>query len=318
MPALSVSPNGVLAYAPEAVGRQRRLVWFDRQGNRVGELPAQLPAGGVAGSAQQVRLSPDGTRLAYVRSADGGGPTAVWVADLQSGRTSRVTFGEGETAPLWTPDGESLCYVGRAGDGYEIRVRKLGGGERVLLSGRGRNRVVPLDWSPDGQFLAIADMNALKLLPLRHTGPGQPELIDVGVNSGFSFPQARFSPDGNYLAMVAAPGAESEIHVMPMPPGSGTWTLAKGTQPTWRSDGRELFYLEADMSLTSIDVTGAESFQTGSPRPLFTTAIDNLEVTKSNSYEVAPGGQRFLIRVPEQGAVAPLTVVMNWWAALKD
>lgn len=132
---------------------------------------------------------------------------------------------------------------------------------------------------------------------------------------------ARFTREAKTLAALAlvdTPAGEREIHIVPTPPATGNWTVARGAQPVWRADGKELFYLEPDLTLASIEVTTAPSLQVGLPRPLFTANIDNLQANASNTYEVSPDGQRFLIRVPVEASAAPMNVIMNWWAALED
>jgi dipeptidyl aminopeptidase/acylaminoacyl peptidase len=256
--------------------------------------------------------------VAFDGIGEAGGLSAVWVADLDSPQISRVTFGQGESTPVWSPDGESLCYRASTGSTDEIRVKKLGGAERVLFSGQ---RVTPLDWSPDNRFVAVNDSGSVKLLPLDHDGSQMPVPLDLGrrqIGARIGAQQARFSPDGKYLALVAVPGAESEVHIVPMPPATGDWTIAKGAQPVWRRDGRELFYLRPDLTLMSVEVSHAASLQLGLAKPLFVAGIDSLEAIGSNGYEASADGQRFLIRVPEGTSSSPLTVMTNWWAVLKD
>jgi len=52
------------------------------------------------------------------------------------------------------------------------------------------------------------------------------------------------------------------------------------------------------------------------PKPLFITKVRNYGAP--NRYVVAPDGQRFLVNAPAgDGAVAPITVVVNWTSGLK-
>jgi hypothetical protein len=58
---------------------------------------------------------------------------------------------------------------------------------------------------------------------------------------------------------------------------------------------------------------GTNSVQPSTPHALFTLAVDDLVFSP---YEVAPDGQRFLVRAMSQQA-APLTAIVNWPALLK-
>jgi 20S proteasome alpha/beta subunit len=109
----------------------------------------------------------------------------------------------------------------------------------------------------------------------------------------------------------------------------GKWALspAGGEEPRWRSDGKELFYLDPGGRLFAVPVqnTGPKSsFAMGAPKALFDTRLSREErwqgysVPLFHSYDVSADGRRFLIRVVrEQGAEAPLVLVTNWQALLK-
>jgi hypothetical protein len=59
---------------------------------------------------------------------------------------------------------------------------------------------------------------------------------------------------------------------------------------------------------------GADSVQPSAPRELFRLPGDDIGFSP---YEVAPDGQRFLVRATPQQAAQPLTVIVNWPALLK-
>jgi hypothetical protein len=93
----------------------------------------------------------------------------------------------------------------------------------------------------------------------------------------------------------------------------------------WSADGREVFFLNAvgsagKMMAADIRESGS-SVQAGMPHELFPHETANIShVQPSNQYTVAPDG-RFLLVRPATGAAdttsIPITVVVNWLAALK-
>ena len=85
-----------------------------------------------------------------------------------------------------------------------------------------------------------------------------------------------------------------------------------GTNPRWRGDGRELFYLAPDGKMMAVEVIAGEKFDVGTPTPLFQTPPGAIVG------DVTPDGKRFLLLTPVgPSASVPFTVVLNWRAGLK-
>jgi len=93
----------------------------------------------------------------------------------------------------------------------------------------------------------------------------------------------------------------------------GKWQISRngGTEPHWRADGEEIFF-ERDGRLFAAAVkTNGSALEPGLPQELF---------TKPNfGWDVTADGKRFLMAVPpaQQNSSVPITVVLNWQAALK-
>jgi hypothetical protein len=87
----------------------------------------------------------------------------------------------------------------------------------------------------------------------------------------------------------------------------------------WRDDGKELFFLALDGTLTSASISTTKDFEAGVPKALFSTgAVYSGTGTGNNhrQYAVAKDGKRFLVKVPEERrSSALITVVVNWLAA---
>ncbi|MEQ1908551.1 MAG: hypothetical protein ABMA15_06995, partial [Vicinamibacterales bacterium] len=96
----------------------------------------------------------------------------------------------------------------------------------------------------------------------------------------------------------------------------GQWQVstAGGITPTWRADGKELFYVNpaGAMMAAPITVTGA-TLAPGAPAVLFPTRIygGGVDNQQNRQYDVAPDG-RFLINTVIDSATAPITLLMNW------
>ena len=87
--------------------------------------------------------------------------------------------------------------------------------------------------------------------------------------------------------------------------------------PTWRSDGKSLYFLASDEKLMQADVTPKGSaIEVGIPREIFQAPFTPAG-PGTRTYDVAANGQSFLILSSKETAPVPLTLVSNWTAGLK-
>jgi len=133
----------------------------------------------------------------------------------------------------------------------------------------------------------------------------------------FNESQGQFSPDGKWMAYVSDESGGPQIYVQSFPMLSGKFQISSdgGTQPRWRRDGKELFYLAPDRKMMAVTVRTGATFEAGTPQTLFETTLDVAFL--GPNYAVAADGQRFLLNTPVESASAPMTIVLNWPALLK-
>ena len=128
----------------------------------------------------------------------------------------------------------------------------------------------------------------------------------------------QLDPSGQWLSYQSNASGRYEVSIRPFPgPGAPVQaSIEGGTQPRWRRDGRELFYLDLQRRLTAVPVTfGADgTLDVGSPQLLFQTRIGGSNFLQKE-YLVAPDGQRFLLDTPVGDASPPLAVILNWQPA---
>lgn len=132
---------------------------------------------------------------------------------------------------------------------------------------------------------------------------------------------ARLSPDSRWIADVSNESGPSELHVQPFPPTGSRWQLSRGgaSQVQWRRDGREIFYVAPDKKLMAVSVTAeGASLTWRDPQPLMETRMTGWERSSAGccQYAAAGDGERFLISTARNVAV-PMTIVLNWTAALR-
>jgi hypothetical protein len=83
-----------------------------------------------------------------------------------------------------------------------------------------------------------------------------------------------------------------------------------------------MFYLAADGKIMAVDVKTSPKFESGAPKALFDARIaSNYPLYTAFRYDVTADGKRFIVnnvaRDQDVSASAPITVVLNWQAALK-
>jgi len=88
-----------------------------------------------------------------------------------------------------------------------------------------------------------------------------------------------------------------------------------GFAPAWRGDGRELFYETPSGSVMSVAVQQGQSFETGTPRLLFTAPFLPGGAGSAGDYDVSNDGKRFLLNLPV-GDTQSMTAVLNWMDVL--
>src|SRR5262245_13115874 len=281
----SVSESGVLAYSSGPSRVTTRLTWLDRAGAVTGTV------GGPA-SYLNPALARDDRHVAVSVAEGDAERRAIWILDVQRGGMSRLTFDAiADTSPIWSPDGSRVAFHSvRTG---ESTLRQ------ILVSGAARDeklmagpQLLPSDWSPDGRFITYspsASSSDVWILPL--TGDRKPFAL---VQTPFSERNGAFSPDGRWIAYQSNETGQSQVYVRPFPPTAKKWLVSidGGEQPTWRGDGKELFFLAPDSKMMAATVDTSRQFETGTPQALFVAPA--LGPTNSRQYAVSKDGKRFL------------------------
>lgn len=291
---ISASTNGVLAYRTRTSNLFRQLVWFDREGRRVGE---------VGGTAEYFNpsLSPDEKKLLVSRTDTQIRTRDLWLFELSTGASTRFTFDPGdENYSAWSPDSSRVAFNAvhdSVNDIYEKAINGTSGPKLLLHS----SESTPIrSWSPDGRNLFFEIDSNTWSLPMG--GNGKP----IGP---YPMQHATISPNGKWVAYASIESGRTEVFVQSFPNPDGKWQISTngGREPAWRKDGKELFYISGN-KLVAVDVmTDSPAFRSGVSRTLFEA---NLDGRVQRRYQVASNGQRFLLSVVE--ASSPISVAFSW------
>jgi serine/threonine protein kinase len=318
----SASATGILATRTGNAGGNNQLTWYDRSGKVIGAVPG-------FGTYASLALSRDGTRVAFQDSQQQGS-SDIWLYEFSRGTRDRLTFDPGsDQSPVWSPNGDRVIYSSGhdAVPNLYSKVSSNAGNEEPLL--KSDLPKFPTSWSKDGRFLLylVNDPKTLRdlwILPMtggKDGGPGEPKRF-LGTAAQES--QGQFSPDGKYIAYASDATGRNQIYVRPFSPEGasiGQWMVSVdgGVEPRWGADGRELFFISADSKLMTVPLSTTSGFRPGSPMVLFPVPINGggTNITAIR-WDVAPDGKRFLFStIAAAESSPPITVVLNWQAALR-
>jgi len=304
LPALTLNGRGDIAYFAYPDAPPHFLALVDRSGNA-----RRLPV--PPGRFRHPRVSPDGTRLAVNREAD------LWVLNLRTSAWSRLTTNDNITEPQWSPDGRRLAHtVFDSASGYNPPVLRNADGSgdvRVIRSTIGDAWVS--DWSPDGHHLAVyggrVGMN-VAVVDLDSAEIVHPVTGTVAVARN-----ARFSPDGRWLAYQSNETGRMQVYVVSYPELSQKQTISTegGTEPAWRPRGGELYFRNG-ASMMAVTIRTAPTLEVGTPRELFQGPFLE-DLFGDRSFDVMPDGEHFLMVEANPAAAPELRVIRNWAAELE-
>jgi Tol biopolymer transport system component len=307
-----------LVYRPRFAPRNR-LVWFDR-----GSIVGGETVGTDGARWRFPSLSPDGKKLAALRD-DESDDAGLWFFDLESEHNGRLATGSwlgerpgGALMSTWTPDSDEVVYSSNEPGRWVIYRRSPNGVDSELLLAEPMPDVKRVRDVTEDSILFQGRSFDLWVLPLA----GEREAYRLHI--GGSATHARLSPDGRWLAYDLTEGGGTEIYVTELTRDTEgrlvarepaqRWPVSKtgGTDPQWRRDGRELYYIAPDQTLVAVSVELGETVEIGIPTPLFQASFDRVSLAFGSAYAPAPDGQRFLVAAVSGDNEPRLTAELNW------
>jgi eukaryotic-like serine/threonine-protein kinase len=267
----------VLAYA-RTWPTQGELTWFGRAGVQIGSPPAP------PGDYLSFTLSPDGRRVAISTIDPRTATPDVWVLDLARGSQERLTFDPAIDAnAFWAPDSSRIVFrSNRSGqDRVYVKLVDANAPEELVdlrMRDDGVGSTIVTDYSRDAAHVLMSVFGSTTSFDIWSAGlAGQNEAVAV-VRTPFNEHHAVLSPDGRWLAYVSNESGASQVYVQSFPDGGRRWQISSqgGSEPQWRGDGGELFFLSLDQTLMSVSISTRPGFTPGLPAPLFKRACASI------------------------------------------
>jgi eukaryotic-like serine/threonine-protein kinase len=303
--AFSAASGGVLAYATKASASE--LVWVGRDGRPVSTV--------ARGAFVDFRLSPDQRYLAAAAVEPRSGRADLRLLDLVRGTDVRLTTSPAtDASPVFSPDGSRIVFRSNRERVHDLYIRPAGAGEdRIFL--RTGSAKAPTDWTRDGTLVVFHAKDDRTHYDVWAAPADHPDQAQPLVRTEFDDAQGQVSPSGRWLAYVSNESSRFEVYVQPMHGAGRRWQLSTGggSDPKWRADEREIFYVSRDERLMAVDLGTHGEIEPGTPHPLFPLHDVAVLAPFPSVFDVRPDGQRFLIRAPiEVLQTHPLTVLVNW------
>jgi len=314
--AFSVSVAGRLTYTARSYVAPSQFAFFDRSGKR-------LEAVGPQGQYLGLKVAPD-QRKAILENADyRGGRSPLLLLEFSSGTASPLNIESDSGTAAWAADSVRVGYIRFVSAAFST-IAVNSGVKETLASGPAIVGAYAQSWSPDGSSVILTTstegQSDMWIVPL--DGKGKPAPFLQTPANEF---RAEISPNGRWIAYVSNESGRDEINVVSFPqPGQKKRISADGGNfPTWRPDGRELYYLAPSagnrqkLMVVGVDPASSE-FVASRPQSLFEAPPMSLNPRRAQ-FAAFGNGDRFLMNaLAEDTKPRAITVIQNWPALLKQ
>ena len=278
----TVSGDGerFLALPPARGPQLQQITIFDREGKAVQKV-------GEPGMYFQPSFSPDGGRLAVVKSDLNSGRRDIWIMNVGTGKSARLTDDSSlKFNPVWSLDGRDVLYISMRNGNWGVyrRVADGTGAEELLFEYTPGAIVVLTDITPDGKFLVCDSGGVILVVSLTGSDPKARKVVEY-LRGEFEYNFGRLSPDGRFMAFRSdeAQAERAEVYIKPFDASAGAaggdpkWRVSKDGalgMLAWRADGKEVFFRGLDLDSNDLEVMAADvnttpTFSVGTPRLLF-------------------------------------------------
>ncbi|MCH8536971.1 MAG: S9 family peptidase [Alkalimonas sp.] len=106
------------------------------------------------------QLAPDGRSVAFVHSTIADDKRSrdsnLWLVATDGKSSPRqLSFSDNDRSPRWSPDGRQLAFISGRGEGQQLYLLPMAGGEARALTALKQAGIRDFSWSPDGRQLLL-------------------------------------------------------------------------------------------------------------------------------------------------------------------
>lgn len=298
----AVSTDGLVYRSRPAADRGQVIALFDAQGNRVHDISNP-------GAFFSVSLAPDGHAIAGTC----GDPDRNICLVHMDGTVTHITASPISSTVIWSPNSQALAYDthrGRSSFGISVKPIATDAAEHEIISGKD---FLPESWHPDGEHMLVSrDVtgNCCELLVLDLQSQSLASYLPL--TPGLS--QARYSPNGRWVAYQSDQTGTAEIYVASYPAPSTQYQVTKsgGSSPRWSRNGRQLYFLGPGQTIAAIDLSSrGNTLAFSEPRRLFSPPI-LMPPFDREAFDVDWTGKNFVVNTVGVGDTSPLVLVSKW------
>jgi len=219
-----------------------------------GGTPTNIDTGSAIHCNNDHGISPDSKWLAVSDGSQPDHQSSVYIVPIEGGAARRVTQNSPSYWHGWSPDGNTLAFVGQRNGEFDIYTIPFAGGDETRLTTAKGLDDGP-EYSPDGKYIYFNSERTghMQIWRMKADGSAQEQVTFDESNDWFP----HLSPDGQTMAYISyekgvtghPPNKDVEIRLMALKDrkirllaklfgGQGTINV-----PSWSPDGLKLAFV---------------------------------------------------------------------------
>lgn len=313
----SATPEGLLVVRVW-LEFEATMGWYGRDGRLIETLLPDVTTLGV-------RASRDLKHVGFDQAGGAGQGRDIWLLDVATKQTRRATHtntnsliacaisSDGRRLAVSTISGGAVAVQGSGSTSSAVWIQPAAGAQNQELVLQGENFVVE-DWSPDDSVLLGNSQRTDTSHDVTFIRLDDPERrVQELANTQFSETNARFSPDGAWVAYDSDESGSREVYVVDFPKAERKWRVSRdgGSRPIWSQDGTEIIFFGAGTPVAAAVTLEEVGIEIGEPEALdFSDGLVTLPV--------AADARRILAAQTDPGGGLTLTQVVRNWPALLE